>query len=59
MLNVTSALIKGLCEYRRANGYELAPMDGPVAVKETRDLLHQALALGELTVPEGGVIRVT
>ena len=27
MLNVTSALRKGLWEYRQANGYELAPMD--------------------------------
>ena len=28
MLNVTSALRKGLREYKQANGYELAPMDG-------------------------------
>ena len=32
MLNVTSALSKGLHKYRQANGYELAPMDGPVPV---------------------------
>ena len=32
MLNVTSALRKGLREYRQANGYELAPMEGPVSV---------------------------
>ena len=32
MLNVTSALRKGLHEYRQANGYELAPMEGPVPV---------------------------
>ena len=32
MLNVTSALRKGLREYRQAYGYELAPMDRPVPV---------------------------
>ena len=32
MLNVTSALEKGLREYRRAGGYELALVDNPVPV---------------------------
>jgi len=32
MLNVTSALEKGLREYKQASGYELAPVDRSVPV---------------------------
>ena len=47
MLNVTSALRKGLHEYRVANGYELAPMEGPVPVAGSEKLHNQHVNISQ------------